>query len=234
VNVRANAHERFEHAAFEVTRLERLDLFGPRSASGSVALRGARVKGFCRVSDAAGCILKESNIDPETSGPAERHAPNQLLAVAARFPCWGCKPKPPKFPPSVNFPVFDAWQGSFEGRNPAADPNSAAGSFRFWAEVRKVGGRKTSEKSAHGNFGGLGLHPQSNRMRSEIRVRARGRGTKPNLDGPPDLGIGEQRNIMASSAIGTDNGSCGEPFPRAQRSCSKGSRRRRSRARTLR
>jgi hypothetical protein len=78
VNVRANAHERFEHAAFEVTRLERLDSFGPRSASGSVALRGARVKGVCRVSDAAGCILKESNIDPETIAIAQRYVDGEL------------------------------------------------------------------------------------------------------------------------------------------------------------
>jgi Antitoxin VbhA len=36
------------------------------------------VKGFCRVSDAAGCISKESNIDPETIAIAQRYVDGEL------------------------------------------------------------------------------------------------------------------------------------------------------------
>jgi hypothetical protein len=30
--------------------------------------------------------------------------------IPARSRIGGCKPKPPKFPPTANFPVFDAWR----------------------------------------------------------------------------------------------------------------------------
>jgi hypothetical protein len=42
-----------------------------------------------------------------------------------------CKPKPPKFPSPVNFPVFDAWHASVEGAKALCGLESAPQTFRF-------------------------------------------------------------------------------------------------------
>jgi hypothetical protein len=116
-------------------------------------------------------------------------------------------PNPRNFRMPVNFPVFDAWQGSLEGRNPtAADPNSATSIFRFWAEVRKVGA-ENRRKSAHGNFGGLGLHPRT----ADLRLRAaagRGRRARLNVE---DLDFGRPGFLIITIRKSkTDQGGAGQ------------------------
>jgi hypothetical protein len=91
----------------------------------------------------------------------------------------GCKPKPPKIPPTTNFPDFDCWHRLRVGLEAASDLDRGSPTFRISTEVRKVQGIATRflwQRDDHpcletpaGILGGLGLHPPIRRQRLQIQ-----------------------------------------------------------------